>query len=309
MKELALLLFCNLLWSFVYVIAKSEFKIFHPLEISFLRNFFALIPAFIFVIWGGQNSILTKWIKNGVEKIDFRFVLAGFCSFFMTPILAMTGLSMSRASDSALIVGLEPLVTIALAMIVFKEKLTFRFIISILLSVVGVFLLSNISVAKLLAFRDEHMIGNFIYILAVFFESTVSIFAKPVLDRRDPILFLAISIATGCFGLFFFNIIFGDANRLSGLQPLLNSGLVSWLKIGFLGIFCTTFAFWVWIKLLPRVPLSRMSLTIYLQPLLGMLWGAIFLRESLTVRSGISAVFILLGIAIGTKKDSFEEKI
>jgi drug/metabolite transporter (DMT)-like permease len=67
-----------------------------------------------------------------------------------------------------------------------------------------------------------------------------------------------------------------------------------------LGVLCTGVAYLLFFRLIARVGALRSMMVSYLIPLFGMLWGWWFLGEGVTVRMGIGAVLVLLGVAFTT---------
>jgi drug/metabolite transporter (DMT)-like permease len=73
-----------------------------------------------------------------------------------------------------------------------------------------------------------------------------------------------------------------------------------WISVVLLGIGCTGVAYILFFRLVARQgPAKAMSVT-FLIPLFGVLWGALFLGEALTMNMLISGLVILFGTALGT---------
>ena len=77
---------------------------------------------------------------------------------------------------------------------------------------------------------------------------------------------------------------------------------VSYLAFAWLGLLGSFFASYTWYSLLNEIGPSRVSMTTYLFPLVGVVLGALLLRESVDWRVIVGGLLILLGIVIVNKK-------
>ncbi|NQD36721.1 DMT family transporter [Permianibacter sp. IMCC34836] len=72
----------------------------------------------------------------------------------------------------------------------------------------------------------------------------------------------------------------------------------SWFSVLALGIACTGIAYILFFRLIAHVgPLKAVAVT-YLLPVFGMLWGTLFLSESVTSNMILGCLVILLGVAL-----------
>jgi drug/metabolite transporter (DMT)-like permease len=76
--------------------------------------------------------------------------------------------------------------------------------------------------------------------------------------------------------------------------------LKDWLAVVTLGVACTGFAYMLFFGLIKRVGPTRAVTVTYLIPAFGMLWGALFLDETITPQMLAGAAVILLGTALAT---------
>lgn len=82
--------------------------------------------------------------------------------------------------------------------------------------------------------------------------------------------------------------------------PATTPSLVSWLCVIALGILCTAIAYILYFRLIAHAGPAKAIAVTYLVPVFGMLWGALFLRESVTVSMIAACAIILLGTALTT---------
>ena len=84
------------------------------------------------------------------------------------------------------------------------------------------------------------------------------------------------------------------------LWPAQSPGIVAWLALAVLGVFCTGLAYILYFRLIRNVGATKAIAVTFLIPVFGMLWGTLFLDEALTVNMLIGSAVILLGTALTT---------
>lgn len=298
-KAFFLLIFCNVLWSAAYSVSKNLMADFHPLEVAFLRYSFALAPLLAFCLIARRHA-LSQWVR-GFKRVDWCIPAVGFFTFFVSPLCQMTGLSLTRSVDSSLMIALEPLFTIIAAALLLKEGVTRRFALSILLALAGVAVVTELSLEKLLSFKDARLIGNLVMLISLMSETAYSILAKPVEDR-DPVVFMTVSLAVGVALLGAYNLAVYGPERVCGLAVLVQANNpVHWASALYLGVACTSFAYFAWMIVLKTASVSAMAMTLYVQPVLGILWGSLLLGESATAYTFAGGALILFAVWLGSQ--------
>ena len=76
----------------------------------------------------------------------------------------------------------------------------------------------------------------------------------------------------------------------------------SWAAATTLGVLCTGIALIIYFYLIRAIEATRAMTIAYLIPLFGILWGAIFLSESLTYLAYLGGCFVLLGLYLFNKR-------
>jgi drug/metabolite transporter (DMT)-like permease len=70
----------------------------------------------------------------------------------------------------------------------------------------------------------------------------------------------------------------------------------SWLAALSLGVLCTGVALAIYFTMLKSIEATRIMTIAYLIPLFGILWGVVFLNESLTVSTGVGGCLVFGGL-------------
>ena len=80
-----------------------------------------------------------------------------------------------------------------------------------------------------------------------------------------------------------------------------------WWSVFALGIVCTGFGFVMFYRLIDRIGAGRAIMTTYLIPVFSILWGNIFLGESVTFIMVVGCILVLLGVGLTTKKSNLDK--
>lgn len=302
-SALIILLACNVMWSVTYSFAKIMMSHgFEPLEVAFLRFFAGAVALSAYCMWDKPSrKALLGWIRD-IGVIDTRILAVGLLTFFVSPLCQMTGLKLSRAIDGALIIAIEPLVSIIAACLILREELKRRQIFAILLALAGAAILTELTWQKLMSFADARLTGNLIFLVSLFSETAYSVVAKPALSRRPPVVFVTVAVWIGVAALGLYNVTVYGPSRMAGLAVLFDGmRWADWASVLYLGVGCTAFGYLYWMKLVETVPVSVLALTLYIQPILGMLWGGIWLGESVNVATLAGAGLILIAVWLATR--------
>ena len=82
--------------------------------------------------------------------------------------------------------------------------------------------------------------------------------------------------------------------------PAVMPPLASWLAVLVLGVLCTGFAFLLYFRLITRIGPHKTITVTYLIPAFAMVWGAIYLDETVSLTMIFACLIILLGTALST---------
>jgi len=79
-------------------------------------------------------------------------------------------------------------------------------------------------------------------------------------------------------------------------------GVSAWMAVTALGIGCTGLAYLMFYRLIARIGSEQTIMTAYLIPLFSLLWGNLFLSESITAFTVLGCLLVLLGVGMTTGK-------
>jgi drug/metabolite transporter (DMT)-like permease len=190
------------------------------------------------------------------------------------------------ASLSAILNSLTPLFTAFVAWGWMKEPLSLKKWIGISLGIVGVILLVGWSP---IPFTSHVMIAIILSILSTISYGFAGVYAKKAFAGVPP-LSLAIGQQAGASVLLFPFTLYNFPTSMASVTPV-----VVFAVIG-LAFFCTAIAYLLYFYLIESVgPTKTLSVT-FMIPLFGMIWGVVFLNETITFGMIVGLIVILSSI-------------
>lgn len=231
------------------------------------------------------------WVLPRRRQDLVRFIALSLLPFCFSPLLQFQGLKWSRASDNAVIVAMEPLLTAGLGWFFLKERPKRIDLAGLGLALVGFSILST-GAADFSA-----SMGNALLLVALLGEATYSVLGRNLIAKYEVVPLFGTTLTLGVLGLTLFLSVNGMA---FGLDWPSHTSLRSLLGILWMGPIGTTLTYVFWLKALTRVDVAQAAPTLFVQPVMGVVWGVVFLGEALTGVRALGAGIILVGILTPT---------
>ena len=290
------LILCNLAWSAHPAMSKILLEHLTPVHAAWLRYSSGLLTYFVLIallkVFLPKNAELRMKVRQPFFKPKTAIVWAqviglGFATFCFSPLFQLTGLSTTRSIDNALIIALEPLMTVFLAWVFLKESLNRVHFLSFALAVSGFAFLSELATHHSLS---SSLIGNLMMLTALIGEAVYSVVGRKLIARHPPIAVFGTALLIGVLCLTIFT---GITAGFPDISKIGFSGLIATLWLGPLGT-CATYLFWM--TALVEAPVASLTITIFIQPLMGTVWGYTFLHERLNMTQAFGGVLILTAV-------------
>jgi len=268
----------------------------------------------------GLNFHLSKIILaevSFIEAITWRFTLAGITLFLIAyknlkhlqlnranikgaslvggigllgfNIFLFLGLNHSSAINAALIIGLNPALTILFSSVIIKTSLKTKHIIGILISFIGVLYLilrGNISSFQNINFNYS---DSLILIANIFF-ALHHVWVKKYASGIENTSFTFLGILFALIGVLFFL-------PFTEIQDITSHSTQFWFAIGGLGVLGTGVVFYFWNYGVQKAGADQAGIFMNMVPLFTALF-AIFFSEQLYFYHFISALLIISGMLI-----------
>ena len=273
----------NLLWAGTVSMYKYLVPIVDEGTITTIR--FGLAAMCLGVLW--------PWLpgKGPRGKDILRALAMGVIVFCISPRLQIAGVNRGQAGDTSLLIALEPLIVALGAALFLKEKIARRRWWGFGLGILGMTLISQIWRDDVQALKG--LLANLIFVSSFMCEAAFSLIGKPMLDRVSPLKLIAIGLLGGT-----------AANvSISGVHiPAMP--LPAWLTLAYLGIICTVVGYALWYFAIQRAPVNLVGLTVFVQPVAGLVLAALWLHDPLHWGQFWGSVAIVLGLLIGLRSDT-----
>lgn len=235
--------------------------------------------------------LLVAWRISGLRMSarDFaRAALMGIATFTLCPLFLYAGVSLSRAGDAAVLVSTEPLLVSIGAFVFLREKIDRPTGAALAAAFAGAVILSGFWLET----GAVHPFGTALIVLGIFFEASYSVMGKELLRRHPPLRVTAVALAAACVVNAVAVTLFvgwAPAARLTA-----GDGLI---LVGYLAGLCTVVGYTYWYVALRDAATSRVTLTIFAQPVVGLAAAYFLNRESPTAHQIAGAAIILAAVA------------
>lgn len=281
------LLIAIVIWAASFIAMKIAVSELGAFPTVFLRMLLAVAVLIFFlpkIRHERQNYQAGDWLPLGA------LLLCEPCLYFVFEGLA---LEYTSASEAGMITSLHPfLVTIA-AYFFLKECINRRMVIGGLMAVGGALLLSLGGESSDPA--SNHLLGNFLELIAIGFATAYSLLARHLSQRYSPFFLTSLQ---AIFGMLFFLPLALAFNN--GLPESISTATI--FSILFLAWGVNIIAFILYNSSLKAMPASQVGLWLNLLPLATLAMGWLFLNESLSQLQYLSVALILGGLVFSQLK-------
>jgi drug/metabolite transporter (DMT)-like permease len=199
--------------------------------------------------------------------------------------LYLEGLHRSTPTNAALMMGLIPVFTFAIAAIVKQEELRASRILGVVLALAGA---SMLFWAERPELAREHAFGNLLMAANALCYSGYFVVSRPLLRRYPPLVVIAWVFLLSVPAVPF--LAHGETLVPADAPP------IAWRALGFILVFPTVLAYLLNIFALSKLRASTTAIYVYVQPLITATASWIFFREELTPGMLWAAVLVFPGI-------------
>jgi len=272
-----------LCWSGSWTAGKLGVAAIPPIELSTIR--FALAGLLMLLIARVTGAPL------GLAKLPLLILAAAF-GIFGYNALVFVALTMTPASDGALIVPtINPVLTVLFASFI-GERLTANKLIGLAIATVGATIV--IAGATGLTFTGERLVGDLLMLGGAACWSVYSILGTITTRHGSPLGVTAIACLAGAAMLFPFGFL------EKGYADVPSWPLGAWLDIGYLVVFATTIGFVLFYWAVRRFGAGLASMASYLVPIFALIQAVTILGERPALLQIVGGAIILVGVRVAT---------
>jgi drug/metabolite transporter (DMT)-like permease len=277
-KEMAALFGLAALWGASFLFIRIASPVIGPLLTIQGRVTIAAIALLIYMLFIRQSTQFKKLWK--------QYLIIGALNAAIPFILIATAALHLNASMAAIINSMTPLFTALVVWGWMKEKLSVRKWLGILMGMSGVIILVGWSPLPL---TSEVLIAIVLSVLSTVAYSFAGVYAKKNF-AGVPALSVAFGQQMGASLLLIPFTLFQLPDSTAEITPMAAYSVMG------LALLCTAVAYLLYFYLIENVgPTKTLSVT-FLIPLFGMVWGALFLKEQITLGMIVGLIVILSSI-------------
>lgn len=306
-NDVSLLMVVNLMWAAQYAAYKTASENMGPVTLTvwiFILATAALLP---FRVWERrllrkphagypeqERDLVRQRSWTSLDVIGFGMV--GILGLVPGSVFLAWGELHTTASNAALIYLTVPIITAVMAVLILREKMTLVRWGSLLLSLVGVLILSDLNWRHIELTDRKFLLGNVLVLLACAGSSFYNVYSKRLLERFTPLEVLIYSyILAALVSLLL----------LKWVEPFSFSAVLSYTKATWFSLIaCSVLSYGIamvlWMMLLKRLDVSQASVSIYLLPFFGVMIASLTLKEMITPAMILGGFIILIGTVIIT---------
>lgn len=276
------LLAVALIYGLNYIIAKDVMDGYlEPRGFILVRALGATALFWIF----HRNSERTRIRRNDW----WRFALAGLFGVALNQIMFFEGLQRTTPINASIIMTVNPILVLLLSALILREGLGWIKILGIAAGAAGaVWLISGRGEVDLLDSRTS--IGNLLVLINATSYALYLIVVKPLMARYPPIQVIKWVFVLGLM----YVLPFGYPELVEAPWGDWDTGI--YLKVAFVVVFTTFFAYLLNVYALKTVTSTTVSAYIYLQPVFATIFSLLLGTDHLTLREIGAAGLIFVGV-------------
>lgn len=277
-------------WALVFPFIKIALEELSPVNLTIMR---LLVVCIVFLI-----LLIVK--PNKFSKIQKKDIVPIFLVGFLGIILYHFGLNYGEqyisASAASVIIATIPIFVVILAAIFLKEKITIKIVLGVILSLVGVVVISTVGRSDALL-EVKYISGALAVILAAALGAGYTVAGKKMLQRYSALSLTVYVCLLGSLGLipFISSSLFEEVAAMS---------LTGWSVVIFLGVFPTVVGYVLWYVALEIKSASEISVYLYFVPVLSTIISYIFFRDEITWLFVFGGALVILGLHVVNKQSS-----
>jgi len=271
-----------LFWGFSFISTKVVLSQIPPVSIAFFRQFIAAATLILLTIYlGSPFKIAMKDLGN--------VAAASFFGIVMYFVFENSGLQFTTASNAAMIVASLPIFTLIAEAVLFKLRITWRLILCLLLSMIGVLLVVTVNgKAELTSAR---FFGNLLVMGAIICWVIYTILNRRLSDRYRS---LTITTSQSIVSIFLFiPFIIPETRRWPAPFDITLPVLAN---LVFLGVFCSGLAYIFYIYAVKRLGATVCSAFLNFVPVVTVVAGYVLLQDTLSWTQILGMALIMVAL-------------
>lgn len=277
-------------WAFAFPFIKIGLQELSPVNLTIMRLFIACFVFLLLILIKPRS--FSKLHKKDIPRI----FLLGFIGVIVYHLGLNYGEQYISPSVASLIIATIPIFVVILAAIFLKERITFKIISGVVLSLLGVVIISTLGRPDA-SLEITYLSGAGAVLVGSLVGAGYTIVGKKMLQRYSAISLTVYAFLLGSLGLLPFV-------SSSLFEELMTLSITGWGTILFLGLFPTVIAYILWYVALDIKNASQLSVYLYFIPILSTIISYILFKEQITLFFIFGGALVILGLYVVNKNKS-----
>jgi drug/metabolite transporter (DMT)-like permease len=280
-----LVVILGVIWGMAFVaIRTADFQL-TPINLTILRwliasaGFLALAPFF-----GKPKQPVQRQHIPRILVVSLASVVGYHLSLNYAETIVSAGLA-------GLLISLGPIFVVVLSGLFLNEKIGKRLILALAAAMTGAIVLSLSA-----GLNFQEITGPLAVVLSAFLYSVFAVGSKPLVKEYGA---LPTAIWVALIGTAF-TLPLISMNFISQIQQL---STVTWLSVVYLALLSTVLANVILYLLIGNRSVSRLSIQLYIVPLVSLVGGIVLLGENVTIFTVLGGILMFTGVALATRKN------
>ncbi|MDG6964112.1 MAG: DMT family transporter [Nitrososphaerota archaeon] len=274
----------SLVWGMAFVAIKVVVAEMSPVNLALMRWLIASVPFLALFPFIGRPK--AHFERKDVPRL-LVVALANVAGYHISLNYAETTLS---AGLSALLIAFGPIFIVVLSYLLLSEKAGRKTLLGLALAIAGTAVLSIGSVS---ATDFASFTGIFEGLVTALCYALFAVLGKPLVQKYGSAF---TTIMAGLVGTAMMTPLVSG----SFFGQVLSLSFEGWIGVLYLGLLSTVFGYLMFYELMSHGALSRLSIQLYLVPVVSIIGGATLLSEPVTVPVVIGGAMMLFAVAVTT---------
>jgi drug/metabolite transporter (DMT)-like permease len=239
-------------------------------------------------------AVFWPWLPGPAPRGGdlLKTCLMGLMLYVLGQRLQVYGNQLGTAGNSAVLMGLEPVLTSAAAALFLHERIGPRRLAGFALGLAGVAVLNRVWRPD---FQWTGLGASLVFVSSFLCEAAYSVMGKPIVAKASVMKMLALSLLAGTV----VNLLIDGPQTLAAARMLPPK---AWLLLLVLAVVCTAVGYSLWFIVIRDCPVNVAALTIFAQSVFGVLLAALWLREELHWGHLLGSATIAAGLVLGLSR-------
>jgi len=286
-KTILLMLFVVLAWGSAFPLVKVVLAEVSPMTLGFIR--FLVATPFL-VLYAYVEHGKGYW-RTFVEN-PLLLALMGVTGVTGYHLLQNLAAEVSSPTSQSIIISSNPIMVALLSAVLLEEKIGKTKLVGIAIGFAGV-LVIVLSENSTAFGGSSNLVGDLLNVGAAFSWAVYSVLSKKLATTHSAIELTATSMVFGT--LFFVPVVYLRE------RPQLPTSLPVWLGVAELSLIASCLAYAVWNYLLSQEDASKVSISLFLIPVVSAAISVTLLSEPLTFPIIVGMVMVITGVLVAER--------